>query len=229
MPGCRKSRSRQRGKGLVSTIGIGLTLITDRSMPRGPAPVRREPTLPAPCPLSSIVCIGIHSYRETSRAVDTRSAVLRAFGATPHSFYRKATEVGSTDLQKKRARKLGKRVLLVEDQFLIRLLMAESLADDGFDVLEADDGDQAISLIASLANCDLLITDIQMPGQSDGNAVARTAKAKFSGLPTVYMTGNPASVSQLLEPWDLVMKKPFNPEELMAAVIRLVPSPGPRT
>jgi CheY-like chemotaxis protein len=117
---------------------------------------------------------------------------------------------------------LGKLILLVEDQFLIRLLMAESLADDGFCVVEADDGDQAISLIATLANCDLLITDIQMPGRSDGNAVARAAKAKFSGLPTVYMTGNPASISHRVEPQDVVMKKPFSPEELMLVVTRMV-------
>lgn len=56
------------------------------------------------------------------------------------------------------------RVLLVEDEPLIRLLAAEVLHDEGFEVVEAADGTQAISLIDSPDGFDLLLTDMHMPG-----------------------------------------------------------------
>lgn len=114
------------------------------------------------------------------------------------------------------------RILLVEDQFLIRSLMAESLVGGGFEVTEADAGAEAVSHISSFADLDLLITDIQMPGETDGNIVARKAKAKFSGLPVIYMTGNPSSVMQQLGSRDAIMKKPFSPEELVLVARRLI-------
>jgi CheY-like chemotaxis protein len=119
---------------------------------------------------------------------------------------------------------LGKRVLLVEDQVLIRLLLAESLVDDGFDVFEADDGNQAILQIDGPGLFELLITDIQMPGEADGNAVGQRTKTRLATTPVIYMTGNPSSITQPIGPHDAILKKPFGPAELMTVVQRSLPS-----
>jgi two-component system cell cycle response regulator CpdR len=113
------------------------------------------------------------------------------------------------------------RVLLVEDQPLIRLVIAERLSDDGFAVVEAEDGDQAVKQISTSTPFRMLITDIQMPGNADGNVVAQEAKAK-SDLSIVYMTGNPSSLTQSLGPYDALILKPFSPGELMIIVQRLL-------
>ena len=114
------------------------------------------------------------------------------------------------------------RVLLVEDQPLIRLLIAESLSDEGLEVVEAGNGAQAIKHLDENDEFDLVITDIQMPGEADGNIVAKEAKAKFD-LPVIYMTGNPSSVTQRLGLRDALMAKPFSPRDLIVVVQRLFP------
>lgn len=119
----------------------------------------------------------------------------------------------------------SKRVLLVEDQFLVRSMMAEALADAGFDVVEAESGDEAILLLAGPGSLELVATDIQMPGSADGNAVADEAKRLRPGLPIIYMTGNAGSVSGFVAKRDALMFKPFSPGELLTVVARLLDPP----
>ena len=66
----------------------------------------------------------------------------------------------------------ARRVLLVEDEGLIRLMIAETLPDDGFDVVQAENGDEVISLLDQVVSFDVLFTDLQMPGKLDGIDVA---------------------------------------------------------
>jgi DNA-binding NtrC family response regulator len=82
----------------------------------------------------------------------------------------------------------GKRLLLVEDELSVRQCLSEYLADVGFEVEEAADGDQAIAIM-NRREVDLLITDIDIPGRLDGNGIAIKAKERFQGLPVVYASG----------------------------------------
>ncbi len=68
------------------------------------------------------------------------------------------------------------RILVVEDEFLIRLTLTEVLGDDGFDVTEAEDGEQAVALLGSAGTFDLLMTDVNLPGKLSGWAVADAAR-----------------------------------------------------
>lgn len=60
------------------------------------------------------------------------------------------------------------RVLLVEDEDLIRMMASQALQDEGLEVVEAWDGDQAARLLDGPDTFDLLFTDVQMPGTLDG-------------------------------------------------------------
>jgi CheY-like chemotaxis protein len=84
---------------------------------------------------------------------------------------------------------MAMRVLLVEDEYLIRLWLADCLREAGFDVTEAENGDRALALLDIAEGFDLLITDLHMPGRADGNAVAAGAKLRYPGLPVIYATG----------------------------------------
>jgi CheY-like chemotaxis protein len=69
---------------------------------------------------------------------------------------------------------------------------------------------------------DLVVTDIQMPGSRDGNAVAEAAKKKDPDIPVVYMTANPNSLRNRLGSRDAFLKKPFAPSEVLVVVRRLL-------
>jgi CheY-like chemotaxis protein len=64
-------------------------------------------------------------------------------------------------------------VLLVEDEALIRTVVAEGLRDEGFTVIEAANAAEALAVLASGLPVDLLFTDVRMPGTMDGLALAR--------------------------------------------------------
>jgi CheY-like chemotaxis protein len=79
-------------------------------------------------------------------------------------------------------------LLLVEDDPLVRTTLAEALADAGFAVLEAEDAESALGLVAARADLAVLFTDINLPG-ADGFALARAARRLRPRLPVVYASG----------------------------------------
>jgi CheY-like chemotaxis protein len=115
-----------------------------------------------------------------------------------------------------------KRLLLVEDDSELRFLIAEALFDAGFEVVEAEDGDQAVELLENLEQLDVLVTDIQMPGRLDGNDVATRARARHPGLPVVYVSGHPASLTNGIGPCDAFLCKPFCSFLVISEVARLL-------
>lgn len=123
---------------------------------------------------------------------------------------------------------VGKRVLLVEDEALVRLILAESLEDCGFQVVEAGTGDEAAQLIDAGDAFDLVVTDIQMPGCLDGIAVARHVRRFRADIPVIYVTGRPESMSGVgaLGPYDALVLKPYGPHDVMTAITRLLRRSG---
>ena len=120
--------------------------------------------------------------------------------------------------------RLGTRVLLVEDEFLIRLIMAEVLADEGFEVVEAASGDEAAALLEHADGFDLLLTDIHMPGRLDGIALAAMLRASDPHIPVVFVTGRPDVMVRVgkLGPSQAFIRKPYGPGEVLGVVRRLL-------
>ncbi len=81
--------------------------------------------------------------------------------------------------------------MVVEDEWLIRATLVEVLADAGFHVLEAEQGDVALEALERYAPAvDLLFTDIRMPGSIDGLELARRASKLLPRLAIVVASGN---------------------------------------
>ena len=117
------------------------------------------------------------------------------------------------------------RILLVEDEGLVRLTLAETLEDAGYLVTEAISGDAAHLLLEDTRCFDVLLTDIQMPGAADGIAVARRFHQLHPNSPVVFMTGRPDIFSRMgrLSPGEALLRKPFRPGEMLAALAALLP------
>lgn len=114
------------------------------------------------------------------------------------------------------------RILVVEDEFLIRLTLTEALGDEGFEVLEAETGDAALLLLESEPGIRLLLTDIQLPGSLNGFALVDRARQTMPELPVIYMTGRPdrdgsASASRL----DVFISKPYTLTDICDAAKRM--------
>jgi signal transduction histidine kinase/CheY-like chemotaxis protein len=82
----------------------------------------------------------------------------------------------------------GKRILLVDDEAMVRETLAVSLEDAGYAVMRAADGAAALDLLGSPVAIDILVTDLSMPG-IDGLEVIRQAQRQRAGLPAVLLTG----------------------------------------
>lgn len=112
------------------------------------------------------------------------------------------------------------RVLLAEDEFLIRMVVAEELAEQGHVVIEASSGDEAMRIVDAGEVCDILVTDIQMPGTLDGIGLATQLRTRQPGTPVVYVTGRPESLAAIktLERYDAIIRKPFAAAEIVTVV-----------
>jgi two-component system, response regulator PdtaR len=116
-------------------------------------------------------------------------------------------------------------VLLVEDEVLIRLMLAEELRIQGLQVLEASNADEAVAILESALPVHLLFTDIRMPGQMDGLALAKLAHARFPQLKLIISSSRlpEEGVSALA---DAFLVKPYDLAEVVERVENLLAQNG---
>jgi CheY-like chemotaxis protein len=103
-------------------------------------------------------------------------------------------------------------VLLVEDEPDISLIAAEALAEQGFDVHTVATASEALHCLSEGEPIDILFTDINLPGDMDGAALAQAARALRPGLPVMYTSGRRHAIEHL-NPIECSMfvAKPYNP------------------
>jgi CheY-like chemotaxis protein len=80
-------------------------------------------------------------------------------------------------------------ILFVEDEVLIRMDMAEFLRECGYRVHEAGNANEAIEALQSKMSVDLVVTDIHMPGEMDGFALARWIEDNRPGVAVILTSG----------------------------------------
>ena len=117
----------------------------------------------------------------------------------------------------------GKLVLLVEDNEDVRQTVRRQLLELGYRVLEARDADDARSLLAAVPEVAALVSDVVMPGPTNGVGLADTARRLVPGIKVVLITGysGPAHRDHGGHDWfdeRLVLRKPFGKEELARAL-----------
>ena len=113
------------------------------------------------------------------------------------------------------------RVLVVEDEGPIRLMIAEVLRDAGFEVVEAWNGEEATSLIEHIDRFDVLLTGVRMPGKLDGIDVAVYARNRDPTISVVIVSGYASHFVgrlKVLGPPVVLINKPYMPEMIVQTV-----------
>ena len=134
----------------------------------------------------------------------------------------RADPVGAATLQIRRARGGGETILVVEDRPDVRKLARRILSRLGYQVLEAHDGQSALTLLQEQPAVDLMLADVVLPGRISGVALAREASQRHPDLKILYTSGYAAGMAVDAygpdQPIRLI-KKPFHKHEL-AEIVR---------
>jgi CheY-like chemotaxis protein len=120
-------------------------------------------------------------------------------------------------------------ILLAEDQDELRELLRETLADRGYTVLTAADGQEALEVAAAHDGpIDLFLTDLVMPRLGGGQAADRLVAVR-PGVKLIYMTGHADDAAlhpRVPEGSAVLVQKPFTPEALARLVREVLQRPG---
>jgi len=109
-------------------------------------------------------------------------------------------------------------VLLVEDEALLRLSIADRLREHGFVVIEAASGDEARDLIMAGVTADLVMSDITMPGALDGAGLAVWLAARGVKAPIILTSGLSQTLAEARTRCPHVaafLAKPYDPSQLI--------------
>jgi signal transduction histidine kinase len=112
-------------------------------------------------------------------------------------------------------------VLLVDDNEAVRATTATYLRDGGLSVIEAPDAATALRLLQASA-VDVMVSDIVMPGDMDGMALADAVRASRPGLPVLLVSGFSQRVAEARARGFPVINKPYSLPELEGRLRRLV-------
>jgi two-component system, chemotaxis family, chemotaxis protein CheY len=119
------------------------------------------------------------------------------------------------------------RILVVDDEAQVRKPISIMLAKDGYEVVEAQDGEEAIKALRSGDNplmVDTVLCDIRMPNINGKEAIAYF-RSQFPGVPIVVMTGYPdveLAVSLMRQGVRDYLIKPVTKDELLSVIRRSV-------
>ncbi len=128
---------------------------------------------------------------------------------------------------KQDAVKGNETILVVEDEFLVRELVCDTLRNHGYTVLEATNGKEAIEIFKeNMDGIDLVLTDVIMPEMS-GRKLLENLKEKRPKLKSLYMSGytDDAIIKQgVLAPGMFYIQKPFTPRSLLYKIQEVIRS-----
>jgi len=115
-------------------------------------------------------------------------------------------------------------ILIVEDEVLIRLVIAEYLRECGYKVHEAAHADEAIIVLQSPdVSIDVVFSDVIMPGNMDGFGLARWIRANRPDIQVILTSGidRSAEVAGMLCEAGPLLEKPYEPQGVVERIKQL--------
>ena len=109
-------------------------------------------------------------------------------------------------------------VLVVEDEFVVRMNALSLLEEAGFGVLEAGSADEAIALLERRTDIRIVFTDINMPGSMDGLRLAHAIRNRWPPIELVLTSGLMRVRNEDMPERGLFLSKPYEPSELVQTV-----------
>ena len=109
-------------------------------------------------------------------------------------------------------------VLIVEDEPLVRMMVIDLFEDEGFEVLEAANADQALNIFGERDDVALLFTDVEMPGSIDGYALARWVHSNRPAVKTMIVSGRALPRAGDVPEGAAFVGKPYDHDDVMRRV-----------
>ena len=113
-------------------------------------------------------------------------------------------------------------VLVVEDEVLIRMSVVDDLEEAGFDVFEAGNTDEAISLLRTHPEIQALFTDIEMPGSMNGLRLAETVHDRWPPIKIIVTSGQVRVRKHDLPDDALFFPKPYDNTRVISTLREMV-------
>ena len=117
-------------------------------------------------------------------------------------------------------------VLVVEDEWLLRLLAVELMEDAGFVALQAANADEAIVILEHRVDIALIFTDVDMPGTMDGLKLAHAVRLRWPPIKIIIVSGK-THLSDAELPSDArFFSKPYSVSGMISELQSLIASPS---
>jgi len=114
------------------------------------------------------------------------------------------------------------KVMLLDDDYLVRTILTEVLQDSGLQVVSFADANEALGSFGAIAPPDVLVTDIDLGSTMTGIEVAAAAHALWPSILVVLISGLPANhTGQPLDPRDRYLQKPVSNRCLLRTIDKL--------
>ncbi len=109
-------------------------------------------------------------------------------------------------------------LLVVEDQTLVRMFMADFLDEAGFKVFEAVSADEALTVLEARPDVQAVVTDIEMPGLMDWVELTREIRHRWPGIGVVVTSGRQRPGPDDLSDGVPFLAKPYMPETVITVI-----------
>ena len=216
--------------------GCVAVCVTDDGEGMAPEIARRatEPFFTTKGPGTGLGLAMVHGFVQQSRGrLEIDSA--QGKGTTvrmifPSEGAREALRPGETNTPAAPADERGKqRILVVEDNEDVRELAESMLGEAGYAVVSAPSGEQALRMLESGDEIDLVFTDVLMPGGMNGLQLADKVRMHRPDTPILITTGymDELPAASQAQPLD-ILGKPYRQEDLLSRVKALLPGPQGR-
>ncbi|MCS7253240.1 MAG: response regulator [Armatimonadota bacterium] len=124
---------------------------------------------------------------------------------------------------------MAKKIIIADDEPVVRQVLKQVLQSEGYDVIEAENGEEAVKLVKS-EKPDLLILDVRMPVMDGMQAcrVIRQLDEPMRNVPIIILTAVDTTLGRRVSAElgvDMYLTKPISPKELRSKVRELVGPP----
>jgi two-component system, response regulator PdtaR len=115
-------------------------------------------------------------------------------------------------------------ILIVEEEFLIRMHAAQMITEAGYDVVEAKNADDAIVILETRRDIRVVFTDLQIPGSMDGLKLAHAVRHRWPPIHIVATSAYDASLKDELPAGSVFLLKPYTEREIVGTLHALTAS-----
>lgn len=112
------------------------------------------------------------------------------------------------------------KILIVEDEPLVRMLAVDVVEEAGFEAVEAGDADEAIRLLETVVGIRILLTDVDMPGSMDGLKLAKAVRDRWPPISIIVVSGKRRPAEDEL-PDGVFFAKPYDVDQMTSQLRRM--------